>query len=182
MAIDLLEDSEYAALSENRVGNDFVNGNENENYMYFSIVSRKEKERRAESDRDAVDRLWRIDDAFKDSCTYLQLRLRQLENAINSEMSKGASQVRMDRTVKPMIDWKTRYQNEIARLKCVEEEQRISKEDEEKKNLKLVTKVASAPPPMLDLPTEKGSDTNKYILYGVGGLVVVIVMVALLRR
>ena len=180
MGIDMLEDSEYAALSQSRCGNSFIDDSQ---YANLSITSKAEKERRAESDADVVNRIWRIDDAFKDSCSYLNMRLKALSNEINSLRQQNKGQTFADRTLNPMIQWETRYKNELNRLKCEEYELETKKKEDEQKIVRTLRDVTNAPPPMLppDIADAKSGNTNQYIIYGVGGLFLVIILVAVLK-
>ena len=176
----MLEDSEYAALSQSRCGNSFI---DDSRYANLSIVSKKEKARRVESDRDAVDRVWKIDDAFKDNCSYLNMRLKTLQNEINSLRQQNKGQAFADRTLTPMIQWETKYKNELVRLKCEEYELEAKKKEDEQNIVRTLKDVTNTPPPMLppDVADTKGSNTNQYIIYGVGGLFLVIILVAVLK-
>ncbi len=176
----MLEDSDYAALSNSRCGNSFIDDSQ---YANLSIVSKKEKNRRAESDADVVNRVWRIDEAFKDNCSYLNMRLKALSNEINSLRQQNKGQTFAERTLNPMIQWETRYKNELIRLKCEEYELEAKKKEEEKNIIKTLRDVTNTPPPMLppDIADTKGNKTNQYIIYGVGGLFLVIILVAVLK-
>ena len=47
-------------------------------FSNLSIVSKKEKNIRTEGARERIDATWRIDPAFQNNCTYLNMRLKQL--------------------------------------------------------------------------------------------------------
>jgi seryl-tRNA synthetase len=180
MGVDILEDSDYAALSQSRCGNSFIDDNR---YVNFSIVSKKEKARRTASDKEVVDRTWRIDESFKNNCDYLNMRLKSLQNEINSLRQQNKGQTFTDRTLTPMIQWETIYKNELIRLRCEENELERKKKEDEENIVRTLKDVTNAPPPMLppDVAETKGSNTNQYIIYGVGGLFLVIILVAVLK-
>jgi hypothetical protein len=180
MAIELIEDSELGALASSRLGNKcFL---DDDKYAYASIVSRKEKNRRADSDREAVDRIWRIDPAFEKSCTYLTTRLKNLQSSIQGELAKNPSKTRSDRTISPMVNWETEYKKRIEDLKCVDKSLEQEKTEEEKKNIDILKQTA-LDTAQFDVPEIKGtSNTSKYIMLGVGGLTLAIVIIAILRR
>jgi seryl-tRNA synthetase len=179
MGIDMLEDGDYAALSQSRCGNSFI-----DDYQYENFDSRKERNRKTETERDVVDRIWRIDEAFKDNCSYLNMRLTNLSNEINSLRQQNRGQDFANRTLNPMIEWEAKYKSEINRLKCEDNELEEKKKEEEKKIVKTFRDVTNTPPPMLppEIEDEKSSNTNKYIIYGVGGLFLVIILVAIIKK
>jgi len=180
MAIELIEDSEMGALAPSRLGNKcFL---DDDKYANLSIVSRKEKNRRADSDRDAVNRVWRIDPVFEKNCTYLTTRLKNLQSSIQGELAKNPSKTRSDRTISPMVDLETQYKKKIENLKCVDTALEQEKTEEEKKNIDILKQTA-LDTTQFDVPEISGtSNTSKYIMLGVGGLTLAIVIIALLRK
>lgn len=180
MAIELIEDNELGALAESRLGNKcFL---DDDKYANLSAVSRKEKQRRADSDREAVDRIWRIDPIFEKSCTYLITRLKNIQASIQGELAKNPSKTRSDRTISPMVNWETEYKNRIENLKCVDKSLEEEKSAEEKKNIEILKQTA-LDTAQFDVPEISGtSNTSKYVLLGVGGLTLAIVIIAILRK
>lgn len=180
MAIELIEDSELGALAPSRLGNKcFL---DDDKYANLSWVSKKEKNRRADSDRDAVNRVWRIDSAFEKNCTYLTTRLANLQSAIKGELAKNPSATKQDRTISPMVNLETEYKKRIENLKCVDTALEEEKSAEEKKNIELLKQTA-LDTAQFDVPEISGtSNTSKYIMLGVGGLTLAIVIIAILRR
>jgi hypothetical protein len=181
MAIELIEDSELGALAQSRLGNKcFLN--DDDKYANLSWVSKKEKNRRADSDREAVDRVWRIDPIFEKNCTYLTTRLTNLQSAIKGELAKNPSKTRSDRTISPMVDWETQYKKKIENLKCVDTALEEEKSAEEKKNIEILKQTA-LDTTQFDVPEISGtSNISKYVLLGVGGLTLAIVLIAVLRK
>ena len=180
MGLELIEDSELGALAPSRLGNKcFI---DDDRYANLSWVSKGEKNRRAESDADRVNRLWSLDPIFAKNCTYLQKRLDSIQDALKGEYQKNPSETYTDRTIKPMINWETQYKNALTRENCVDIKLKQEKSEEEKKNLELIQKAGETPPPMLpDVPTTK-SKTTTYVIIGVGSLALIIIGMALLKK
>ena len=129
-----------------------------------------------------MNRLWRIDPAFEKSCTYLTTRLKNLRSAIQGELSKNPSATKTDRTISPMVNFETDYKTRIENLKCIDKSLEQENKAEEKKNID-VLKETALDTIQFDVPEIAGtSNTSKYIMLGVGGLVVAIVIIAVLRK
>lgn len=184
MAIDLLENSELSALAPNRLGNKcFVD--DGEEYANFSIVSKKEKARRKEASIQGVNQNWGIDPSKANDCDYLQTRLSQLSSFIATEVSKNPSKTATDRFINPLKDVENQYKSKVISLKCTEKKLQQEKETEQKRNLEVLTKVTDTPLGAIlpeDVSSAPKTNITKYVLIGVGGLVLVITAIALLRR
>ena len=177
MGIDMLENSELGALSQSRLGNKcFVD----EGFSNFSIVSKKEKRRRAETASANVSADWSIDPKYANDCEYLQLRLTQLQDAIEGELNKNPSKVVVQRTIAPMRDWEVKYKNAITLNKCTETQQAIASEKEKQQTLGILSSVGNNMP--TNAQTQKTSATNKYLIYGVGGVVLLIGLAILFKK
>ena len=154
----------------------FADENEYEN---FSIVSKYEKEIRATGDRARVDAEWRVDPAFENNCFYIQMRLRQLQDRIKSEVDKNPSATYNERTINPMRDWEATYKRLIERNKCVDKEAK-QREQESEKKVQEWAKIATSDTP-LDIET-KASNLNKYLIFGVGGVILIVTVAILLKK
>lgn len=173
MAIDSIEYNELGALSQSRIGSKcFVTDN---SYSNFSIVSKREKERRRQLSEANVSSEWSIDSSLENNCEYLQDRLTQLQNAIEGELQKNPSKVTNERLINPMRSWEVKYKNLIQRNKCVQNQEALQSEEQKKQALAILQGTSETTP-------TQTSKTTKYIIYGVGGLIVVIGLVLLLKR
>lgn len=143
----------------------------------FSAPTTKEKEQRSQQSISQINSMWTIDENRKNDCNYLTQRLTELQNTIKSELDKNPSPTIKQRVLSPLYDWETRYKNAIAQNKC--EEKRI---EAERKQERATTEEALKR--VSDATTMDGttpSNTNKYILYGVGALILVVVGIKLLK-
>ena len=174
MAIDSIENNDLGALAPSRLGNrNFVDDNK------FSYLSRAEKNRRTERSKADVDATWSIDPVYENNCEYLTTRYRELDNTIETEMGKNPSKVTKERLLNPMLDWKTRYKNQIVKNKCAEILEKQETEASKKETLDILTKATGTPPP---IEGDKSSNTTKYIIYGVGGVILLVSVMLLLRK
>jgi hypothetical protein len=174
MAIDSIEYNELGALSQSRLGTScFV---DDSRYSNFSIVSAKEKRRRTEQALASVNADWELNPKLANDCAYLQDRLYALQSKIESERKKNPSKTISERWINPLLDWEVKYKEAIQKNRCVEQVAKSEAEAQKKETLDILTKTTS------DAPTETNDNKTKYIIYGVGGLVVVIGLVMLLRK
>jgi hypothetical protein len=177
MAIDMIENNELGALSHSRLGNKcFIDDN---NYSNFSITSKKEKARRKAESIAQVEATWGIDPSKANDCDYLQSRLKMLSDEIQNQLSKNPSSVTMDRLVNPLKDVETRYKNAITKNKCVEKQSQLESDVARKQTIEAINEASSSAP-NLNVATQ-GSKTTKYLMYGIGGVVVLITLVIVIK-
>jgi hypothetical protein len=150
-------------------------------YSNFTIVSGKEKDIKVEGDRARVDAQWRIDPNFENSCTYLNMRLQQLSDAIKTELDKNPGKATIERTINPMKEWEGKYKALLTRNNCVDVKLAQDRESEQRRAMEQIYKASQVTPDLVEAPTQ-GSNMNKYILFGVGGLLLIVVGVAILKR
>ena len=180
MAIDMIEQSELSALAPNRLGNKcFI---DDDDYANFSLRGKKYYDRKRAKEVTSSG-TWNIDPARANDCNYLQDRLTQLQNTIEGRVGQASKKYRTEAETRVLRGYETDYKNRVASLKCTEKKLAQQKEEEVKANLQLAQQTANIPLPQLmgEEPTKK-SNLTKFILIGVGGLVLVITAVVLLRR
>jgi hypothetical protein len=174
MAIDSIENNDLGALAPSRLGNrNFVDDDQ------FSYLSKNEKRRRAERSKAEVYATWGLDPTKENNCDYLISRYKELDNVIENEMSKNPSKVIKERVLNHMYDLRTTYKNQISKNKCAEILEKQETEASKKETLDILTKATGTPPP---IEGEKTSNTTKYIIYGVGGVILLVSVMLLLRK
>lgn len=190
MGIDLIENSEMSALAPSRLGNKcFINDDDddyaNGNGKIFGIKVRgkkwDDKQRAKEVEKKGE---WTIDPAKVNDCDYLQTRLTLLQNTIEGRVGSASRKYRTEAETRVLRGYETDYKNRVASLKCAEKKLAQEQDAQVKKNVDLAKQIADTPIGNL-LPEEATapkSNATKYILIGVGGLVVVITAIALLKR
>jgi hypothetical protein len=146
-----------------------------------SIVNKKEKDIRAEGDRARVDAQWRVDPNFEKSCTYLNMRLQQLGDAIKTELDKNPGKAFIERTINPMKEWESKYKALLTRNNCVDTKLAQERDAEQRRAMEQIYKASQVTPDLIDTPAQ-GSNMNKYLIFGVGGLILLVVGVAILKR
>lgn len=210
MGYHMLEGNELGALSESRLGNKcFV---DDDNYSNLSIgkgkkakkinwswlavplavtnalgvtnvttLTNKEKQERADFERKKVEDAWKLDVTKISDCSYLTSRLEQLQNTIISESEVYASdKVAQQRILQPLKQIEVQYKNAISQAKCEEAKLKAESEASKKETLDLLTSATATPP--TSASDEKSSKTTKYILYGVGGLILVLGVLVVLKN
>ena len=210
MGYNMLESNELGALTESRLGTKcFV---DDDNYSNLSIgkgkrarkltwadaipiigisnllgvtnisaLSNKEKQARADFERKKVEDAWKLDPTKISDCSYLTQRLEQLQNTIISESEVYASdKVAQQRILVPLKRMEVQYVNAISQAKCEEIRTKAEAEATKQETLNLLTTATATPP--TSASDEKSSKTTKYIMYGVGGLILVLGVLVVLKK
>jgi hypothetical protein len=185
MAIEMIEQSEMSALSPSRLGNKcFVNDNDDDNFSNFSLRGKKYHDRkRSQQQASTLKTTWTIDPTKENDCDYLQGRLGELQNQIEVELSSNPSKARVENVIGALKQAEATYKNKIAKLKCVETQSAKELEKTKQDTLAEINK-ASASTPDLNQPiadTSGGSKTTKYLMYGIGGVVVVVTLIIVIK-
>lgn len=194
MGVDLIENSELSTFDTSRLGDkSFVDDNDFANYTFVGNVlsfGRKAKKQRQQTQAEVTARFV-IPEDKKNDCKWLDQQLNLAQNELESVTSgrKIARQRRFG-SLNALNSAIASLKNAIVKADCV-----VKKEQEqaEKSKQEIVTAI-SQEAKATDLATQQAlaqtgagqgtgmSKTMKYALIGVGGLVVVVGLVALLRR
>jgi hypothetical protein len=210
MGYDMLEGSEMGALTNSRLGNKcFVDDNDFSNFTIgkgkkakkfgwesiiapfaltqalgitnFTTLTTKQKQERADFEAKKVENTWKLDPTKISDCSYLTQRLEQLQNTIISESEVYASdKVAQKRILNPLKRMEVQYVNAISQAKCEEIRKKAEEEATKKETLDLLTSATATPP--TSASDEKSSKTTKYIMYGVGGLILVLGVLVVLKK
>lgn len=181
MGISLLENSEMGAFAPSRMGNkSFVNDSDVD-FSNFSIVNKKKEAQKA---LDNLNSIFAMNPKMENDCEYLQQRLIEINNRIESETAKNPTKVTFDRWIAPLNTIAANYKNAIAKNKCVEIAEATKQAAQQKETLDVLASVAATPPPIIpqDEASQKASAMNKYIIYGVGGVILLIGIVILIKK
>jgi hypothetical protein len=182
MGYDMLEGSEMGALSESRLGSkSFV---DDYSYSYgtggfLGIGRRKKVTRQIQGDK---NKQWAVDPTKENDCDYLQGKMQEVKNEISYELAKNPSKKQRQRYLDPLYGAENRLKNLIQKNKC---EEKVSKAEEEKfkkETEEAIQRASDSTPTIPQVQVAKGSKTTKFILIGVGLLVVTVVAVKLLKR
>ena len=148
----------------------------------FSVLTKKQKEGRANFEKNKVENTWKIDSTKISDCSYLATRLEQLQNTIASESEVYIKdKVAQQRILIPLKRVEVQYKNAISQAKCEETKAKAEAEATKKETLDLLNNATTTPPPS-SATDEKSSKTTKYILYGVGGLILVLGILVVLKK
>lgn len=180
MGIDLLENSELAALAPSRIGNKcFVNDS---SYSNFSITTSKQRERYEDDARKQLETRWSINPKYKNDCDYLQKQLAQLEAEIDGENKKNYNANLRNRFIVPRENLAVKYRQAITESECVVKKEQTEKAAEQKNTLDTLTTITNAPPSLIPEGEQKADNKNKYIIYGVGGVILLIAIAVLIKK
>jgi len=184
MGINMLESNELGALTESRLGQKcFV---DDDNYSNaISLRGKKYHEKkRTQAEGGTIASIWAIDPTKEDDCSYLQERLKELQNAIEVQLSGNPSASRISDVVKPMKDFEAQYKNKVAKLKCVEKEATVELQKQKEDTLAEINKASASTPDLASAGSEitkGGSKTTKYLMYGIGGIVVAVTLIIVIK-
>jgi len=148
----------------------------------ITALTDKQKRERAEFEKEKIRGTWKIDPAKVNDCDFLTTRLTQLQNTIVSESEVYAKdKVAQERILTPLKQMEVEYKNAITQAKCEEKKTKAEEEASKKETLDLLASATATPPPS-SASEDKSSKTNKYILYGVGGLILILGVLVVLKK
>ena len=186
MGVEMIEQSDMSALSQSRLGDKcFVNDNDDDNFSNFSLRGKKYHDRkRTQAEGGTIKSTWAIDPTKENDCAYLQERLLELQNAIEVQLSSNPSAARITNVVKPMKQIEADYKNKISKLKCVEKQASSDLQKQKEDTLAEINKASASTPDLAKAGaeiTQGGSKTTKYLMYGIGGIVVVVTLIVVIK-
>ena len=171
MAIDSIEYNELSALAPSRLGNkSFVDDDAYANLFGSRTAKRNREKRLAE-----IRAKYKLDAKRVNDCDYLSDTLIQANNELEMyrKTFKGrVEQAYIDGLEGIVADLKTM----ISKNKCIEKIAQSEAEAQKKETLDILAKTTE------DTTPEGTDNTTKYVIYGVGGLIVVIGIIMLIRR
>jgi len=186
MAIDSIENNELAALSQSRIGSKcFVDDNQYTNLLGvgigYGLLKRtsNEKKRLAEAQRKTEELELKLKYLSNpnDDCNTLEKKLTaaQIEIEVGLKNNSSTNKLNYLRFVEGTL--KTR----ISDLDCFKKQIAQERKDEETKTLNILDKATNTP-----LSTNEGEDKeknrNKYIIYGVGGVILLLSVFLLIKK
>ena len=186
MGVELIEQSEMSALSQSRLGDKcFVNDSDDDNFSNFSLRGKKyHDKKRTQAEGSTIKSTWAIDPLKESDCAYLQERLLELQNAVEVQLSSSPSAARIANVVKPMKQIEADYKNKLAKLKCVEKQASVELQKQKEDTLAEINKASASTPDLATAGAEigkGGSKTTKYLMYGIGGVVVLVTLIIVIK-
>jgi hypothetical protein len=178
MAIDSIEYNELAALSESRLGSkNFV---DDSNYSNLFGSQKQKKSVASAQDRQAAAELQlKYLVTSKDNCDTIEKKLFAVQNELELSLKNN----RGDRYVNPLRSIESNLKTKLTDLDCAKKRLAQEKSEEEKRNIDILSSITNAPPPMIgDLDGDKSSKMNKYIIYGVGGVILLFGIILLVKK
>lgn len=178
MAIDSLECNELAALSSSRLGRKCFIDDEG----YSNLFGSKKQKREVGSSQDkqvAAELKLKYLVTAKDDCDTIQRKLYAVQNELELSLKNNKG----ERYVNPLREIEGNLKTKLTDRDCAKKQLAKEKDEEEKKNMDMLSSITNAPPPLLaDEEGDKSSNTNKYIIYGVGGVVLLFGIILLIKR
>ena len=185
MGISMLEDNDLGALSNSRLGGNkcFI---DDSNYSNFSIVNKKKRNAKAVQ---SITQQYDLAAIYKGGCDEVENALVRVNAEIDADRAKNYSASLQSRYIAPKEDIKAKLLTIRSELKCVVKKETAEKESEQKETLNILTSAATVTPPFIpedvtdkkDEEEDKASNTNKYIIYGVGGAILLISIILLIK-
>ena len=169
MAIDSIENNELAALSQSRIGSKcFVDDSQYTNL--FGNVKLKKARNEAEIKSEYLEFQLKYLNNPNDDCNTLEKKLA----AVQLEIEVGLKNNRPTSTISKL---KTR----ISDLDCFKKQIAQERKDEETKTLDILDKATNTPL-SLEEGEDKAKNTNRYIIYGVGGVILLLSVFLLIKK
>lgn len=185
MGIDLLEDSDMSALAESRCGNGFVD--EWANFAIGSILLAKSKKKDADASKayaqDAMRNLPELND--KMDCISIDIAIDKAQAEMDARrgmITAGAKAKLQQAALSSLESYMAKARGIKSGLQCEKiaaEEERKQGQAETQNILQQVTAGATGG---TQTPEEAAkSKQNKYIIYGIGGLLALGAIIVLLK-
>ena len=178
MAIDSIEYNELAALSQSRLGSkNFVDDSAYSNL--FGSANQKKAVSSAQDKQVAAQLQLKYLVTSKDNCDTIEKKLSAVQNELEVSLKNNAG----ERYVNPLRNIESNLKTKLSDLDCAKNKLAQEKAYEEKKNIDILSSITNAPPPMIgDLDGDKSSKMNKYIIYGVGGVILLFGIILLVKK
>jgi len=179
MGISMLEDNELGALSNSRLGGNksFI---DDSSYSNFSIVNKKKRNANAVQ---SITEQYDLAAIYKGGCDEVENALVRVNAEIDADRAKNYSAALQGRYIAPKEDIKAKLLTMQSELKCVVKKEKSEKEAEQKETLNILTSASTTTPSLIpeDAVDDKAGKTNKYIIYGVGGVILLVSLILLIK-
>ena len=176
MAIDSIENNELAALSQSRIGSKcFVDDNQYTNL--FGNVKLKKARSEAETKTEYLEFQLKYLNNPNDDCNTLEKKLA----AVQLEIEVGLKNNRPTSTINNLNLIESKLKTRISDLDCFKKQIAQERKDEETKTLDILDKATNTPL-SLDEGEDKEKNRNKYIIYGVGGVILLLSVFLLIKK
>lgn len=178
MAIDMIEDNELAALSTSRLGNKAFVNDPDSNWSYLTLRSKKYFENERAKDAKAREEIrlkYLVEAIPPNDCDALRIKLQILQNDIQNEIKKNSPA----RIMNPLRDTETYLKNAIAKADCGRLEEAQIKAEEQAQIEKVLRGATETAP---EVGTIGGTKTTQYLIYGVGGVILIIALGVLFKK
>ena len=177
----MIEDSDLSAHSNTRLSGGKCFVNDDADYSNFSIVNKKKRSAQALT---AITQQYDLAAIYKGGCKGMEDALARVQAEIEADLAKNYSKDLYARFVAPKKDIEAKIKTMIAESDCLAKKQEAERAYEQKQTIDVLASVANTPPPVIpeDAADDKASSMNKYIVYGVGGVIVLVAVMLLLKK
>lgn len=179
MGLEMLEGSEMGALTESRLGNKlFIDDGE-----YANLFGSKKAKRNDARVAAQIASQFAVPKEKETDCVWLNAKLVEAQNKYQAVLQKGMKRRLETRETRPLTDVIATLKTFIENAKCGETQAAKDAEATTQRALEEVNKAATTPLPT-DATGDSGttSNTTKYIMYGVGGLAVIVLFIAIFKK
>ena len=175
----MLENSDLGALSNSRLGGNkcFI---DDSNYSNFSIVNKKKRNAKAVQ---SITQQYDLAAIYNGGCDEVENALVRVNAEIDADRAKNYSASLQSRYIAPKEDIKAKLLTIRSELKCVVKKEASEKAAEQKETVDILTSASTATPSLIpeDKEDDTASKTNKYIIYGVGGVILLVSIILLIK-
>lgn len=178
MAIDMIENNELAALDTSRLGNkSFVNDRDSD-YAYLSLRGRQyfESERQKDAKvREEMRLKYLVDAINPKDCDALVRQLQIVQIDLENLVKQNAA----PRFVNPLRDIEAQLKGLITKADCVRQAEKLGKQQEQAQIESVLRQATESGP---NVGVIAGSNTTKYLIYGAGGLLLLVAIAFLVKK
>ena len=185
MAIDSIENNDLAALAPSRLGNkSFINDD-----RYSNLFGSKKKAN-AQSAADTAAGLadmktrYPVESIEIGDCVTVNVWIDKISAEIENDLSKNLLPSTIEQYVNPKRDVLSVLKGKLAEFDCQGKKEAADTAAQQKNTMDVLATVANTPPPLIpvDAAAQSAANTNKYITYGVAGVILAIGVVILLKK
>ncbi|MCE5295090.1 MAG: hypothetical protein LLF94_10835 [Chlamydiales bacterium] len=174
----MIENNELAALDTSRLGNKIFVTDRDSEYAYLSLRGKSyfESERQKDAKvRDEMRLKYLVDAINPNDCNAL---IKQLQ-VVQIDLENLVKQKAAPRFVNPVRDIEAQLKSLIAKADCVRQAENLSKQQEQAQIQSVLQQATLSGP---DAGVIAGSNTTKYLIYGAGGLLLLVAIAFLVKK
>ena len=195
MATEMIENTEMGAFAQSRLGNKcFLDDNNfanfgDDDYTNFTLFGKKinffgdeTAKKNTEKRRQEIYKQFAIPKEKENDCKWLNDKLAQATNMLEAAVRWQKKKRLKNREINPLSDVISNLKTAIEKNECLEKKESEKAEKTQAEAIKAINEASSTNLPDVGQDTSGSNKTTNYIMYGIGGLVAIVVVAVLLKR